>query len=77
MPCKEANVNSCAKAGTLETLNFVIVKFELEISFEIIDSYSNFPSSKPSIKSNLKGFFVFIDLINGHFNYFIFRKISL
>jgi hypothetical protein len=34
-----------------ETLKSVIIKFELVTSFKIIDSYSNFPPSKPSIKS--------------------------
>jgi len=38
IPCKEANVSNCAKAGTFETLKFVIIKFELELSFEIIES---------------------------------------
>lgn len=51
IPCKEANVNNCAKAGTFETLKSLIIKFELETSFEITDSYSNFPPSKPFIKS--------------------------
>jgi hypothetical protein len=51
IPCKEAKVSNCAKAGTFETLKSVIVKFALDISIKIIDSYSNFPPSKPSIKS--------------------------
>ena len=51
IPCSDANVSNCARAGTLETLNSVIVKLELESSFEMTDSYSSFPPSKPSIKS--------------------------
>ena len=48
---REANVNNFAKAGTFETLKSVITKFELVPSLVIVDSYSNFPSSKPFIKS--------------------------
>ena len=51
IPCKEANVNNCANAGTSETLKSVIIRLELEISFSIIDSYSSLPSSNPLIKS--------------------------
>ena len=36
--CNEANVNNCAKAGTFETLKSLIIKFESELSLEIIDS---------------------------------------
>ena len=50
IPCNDANVNSFAKAGTFETLKSVISKFELVSYFVIVDSYSNFPSSKPFIK---------------------------
>ena len=30
IPCKEASVRSCVKAGTFETLKFEIFKFEFE-----------------------------------------------
>ena len=45
IPWKEASVNNCAKAGTLETLKSVINKFEFVTSLVIVEVYSNFPSS--------------------------------
>ena len=51
IPCKEANVNNCAKAGTFETLKSVINRFEIEPLSKMVDSYSNYPPSNPFIKS--------------------------